>query len=252
MKRTWWRKTQDEDLPQKKRARGQGMVETALLFPVLLVVLSGMVEFGFMLNDYLSIMDATRNAARFSSDSDYTTTEPNSSVNRDCDSTLDFYRQTLCLVCRNLEAIRPPIGPAMDPDIYRPGDPVGFSNSPSSGSDAMVNCPLDPSRDQIVITVYSVASGGSSLIVESFGMPRGVPFPASPITEGNRRITESIVTAQLDIAVPSTGYLVVELFYNYDQRLALPWVKAVLDDPVVLHTYAIMPLVSAEPTRTSP
>ena len=78
------------------------MVETALLFPVLLIVLSGMVEFGFMLNDYLSIMDATRNAARFSSDSDYTTIEPDESVNRSCESTLDFFRQTLCLVCMNL------------------------------------------------------------------------------------------------------------------------------------------------------
>jgi len=249
-----WRKTQGENAPKRKRARGQGMVETALLFPVLLIVLSGMVEFGFMLNDYLSIMDATRNAARFSSDSDWTTVdnEANLTLNSygyySCDQTIDFYRQTLCLVCMNIDAIRPPLAPYTDPDIYRPGEPVGFKYKPSSGSDEMVNCPLDPSRDQIIITTVSVTLGdGSSAEPALGGMPRGAPFPSSSTGEDARRIGYDDIKPKLDPDAPSTGYLVVELFYNYDQRLALPWIRAFIPDPVLLHTYAIMPLVSAEP-----
>jgi Flp pilus assembly protein TadG len=37
----------------------------------LLIVLSGLVEFGFMLNEYLALQDAARNAARFASDGLY-------------------------------------------------------------------------------------------------------------------------------------------------------------------------------------
>ncbi|MFN2305316.1 MAG: TadE family protein [Anaerolineales bacterium] len=42
--------------------RGQSMVELALFFPVLLILLSGLIEFGFLLNEYLTLMDAARNA----------------------------------------------------------------------------------------------------------------------------------------------------------------------------------------------
>jgi hypothetical protein len=49
---------------------------------------------------------------------------------------------------------------------------------------------------------------------------------------------------------PSTGLVIVELTYTYDQKLKLPWITAFISDPVVLHNYALMPLVSAEPTPT--
>jgi hypothetical protein len=121
---------------------------------------------------------------------------------------------------------------------------MGFQSAPNSNSDAMRNCPLDPYRDQIIISVYSVSEGE---VVGFKPMPRSVPFPLSTTTEGAREITTSVMNDSLKADAPSTGYLVVELFYNYDQRLALPWVRAFIPDPVRLHTYAIMPLVSAEP-----
>ena len=39
----------------KKYITGQGLVETALILPVLLIVLTGLLEFRFLLNDYLTI-----------------------------------------------------------------------------------------------------------------------------------------------------------------------------------------------------
>ncbi len=45
------------------KTQGQSMVELALLFPLLLILLSGVIEFGFILNQYLTVMDAARNAA---------------------------------------------------------------------------------------------------------------------------------------------------------------------------------------------
>src|SRR5687768_5497362 len=49
----------------RRKTRGQSMVEIAIALPLLLMLFSGMVEFGFMLNTYLSLIDATRQTARF-------------------------------------------------------------------------------------------------------------------------------------------------------------------------------------------
>ena len=55
-------------LPRKSKA--QSLTEFAITLPVLFILLSGVVEYGFALNYYLSLLDATREAARFYSNSD--------------------------------------------------------------------------------------------------------------------------------------------------------------------------------------
>ena len=52
--------------PRIKKA--QSFLELAILMPILLMMLSGLVEFGFLLNHYLDLLDGTREAARFVSD----------------------------------------------------------------------------------------------------------------------------------------------------------------------------------------
>lgn len=53
-----------------KKSRGQSLVEVSLFLPLLLMMLGGLVEFGFALNQYLNALDAAREAARYSSDGD--------------------------------------------------------------------------------------------------------------------------------------------------------------------------------------
>lgn len=60
------------------------MVEFAIALPVLILLLTGMVEFGFMLNTYLSIQDAARTTARR-----YSTINP---FNADGTDNLVFYQ----------------------------------------------------------------------------------------------------------------------------------------------------------------
>ena len=56
---------------QKKGShKAQSLVEIALTLPLLLMLLSGLVEFGFMLNYYLSLVDSTREVARVYSNFD--------------------------------------------------------------------------------------------------------------------------------------------------------------------------------------
>ena len=49
----------------EKRSRGQGMVEFALVFPLLLLLLFGIFEFGRIMFAYAATMAATREAARY-------------------------------------------------------------------------------------------------------------------------------------------------------------------------------------------
>jgi hypothetical protein len=111
---------------QRARLRGQSLVETAFLLPILLILLSGLLEFGFMLNQYMTVLDAERNAARFAVDGsyDHTDADPN------CATTRDFYRQTACLLLQELSQEQPAIT-------------------------------LNPATDDIVISAFAMTTGGT-------------------------------------------------------------------------------------------
>jgi len=47
-----------------RQEQGQTMVEFALIMPVLLLVIFGIIQFGVLYNDYISLTDATRIGAR--------------------------------------------------------------------------------------------------------------------------------------------------------------------------------------------
>lgn len=205
---------------QDRWMHGQGLVETALLFPVLLIVLSGLVEFGFMLNEYLALQDAARNAARFASDGLYFARD---SI-QNCTTTRDFYRQTACLVNQELAQERPEIAL----DLGNTHDDIiisGFSVTQSVG-----------------VTARHPGSAGSSGWSEA--------QDSTGTRNQNSRLSTSEINSRLSAGAPSTGLVSVEIFYDYDQKLNLPWITAFLSDPILLHNYAIMPLVSAEPTPT--
>jgi Flp pilus assembly protein TadG len=47
-----------------KNQKGQSLVEFAIILPIILLLLMGIVEFGMMLNSYLTIQNVTREGAR--------------------------------------------------------------------------------------------------------------------------------------------------------------------------------------------
>jgi hypothetical protein len=50
--------------------KGQSFVELAVVLTILLLLLAGMVEFGYLLNQYINIVDGAREAARFGVNAD--------------------------------------------------------------------------------------------------------------------------------------------------------------------------------------
>ncbi|MBP7174775.1 MAG: pilus assembly protein [Thermoclostridium sp.] len=47
-----------------KQKKGQSLVETAIVLPLVLLLLMGIVDFGFLFNNYIVISNASREAAR--------------------------------------------------------------------------------------------------------------------------------------------------------------------------------------------
>ena len=56
---------------QRKRSRGQSMVEFALTLPVLLLKIMGIVEFARIMHAFLAVQNAARFAARYASSGEY-------------------------------------------------------------------------------------------------------------------------------------------------------------------------------------
>jgi hypothetical protein len=57
------------------QARGQGLVELAAVLPLLLILLIGVVEMGFALRNYLVVVNAAREGARYAVKGEYTMAE---------------------------------------------------------------------------------------------------------------------------------------------------------------------------------
>jgi hypothetical protein len=204
------------------KSPGQSLVEFTLLLPVLLIMLSGLVEMGLLLNVYLDLIDAAREAARFAADAD---------------------------------PIRHPVtGAYLDPN------PQFYTNVQTltkealrSSSDSRIDwlpphddCDLDMAGDNdIVISAFGAMDG---VITARF--PSGSPLGLSLCNHRTSEWTTAEIQARLDPLAPTTGLVLVEIFYDYHMLLGLPWITAFVGDPVTLHAYTIMPNVNVEPTPT--
>lgn len=212
--------------------------------PILLILISGLFEFGFIFTHYLAVLDAARNASRFSSDSQY---DIRDSI-PDCSST-DFYRQTACLAVGELASEQPTI------TLCLPGTP------PSEHCDGVTWAQMD----DIIISVFSVESDTDPDEIRRFPEEGGCQewgwsYAADlDVTRDQCDPREKMhvskypswkVKSLLVTGAPNTGFVLVEINYHYNQVLALPWFTQFVKDPVDFNIYALWPLVSAEPTNT--
>ena len=197
----------------RQKTKGQSLVEFALTLPVLLMLLAGLTEFGFMLNYYLSLVDASREVARLFSNYDHEFVAP--------DTGRTFYEIAADQVVLVLE-------PSDTNDTTRKIEIAGNLIDPEK------NHPND-----IIISVYSV-SGGTATPLNVYNWS-GHQTSRLDTAEINSRLTGA--------TPPNSGVLVVEIFYNYEQVLGLPWLE-MLPDPMLLHSFTVMPQSSSEPTPT--
>jgi len=168
------------------------------------------IEFGFILNFYLSLLDATRDAARLYSGDDPFLADGVTDDN-------DFYLQTAYKVQRVLD-------PVIDDSTYR-------------GRRIL----LDPANDDVIVTVYGAKDNVVTLWRDA--------GPYHLFNNGKYQsifTTQNILDTRVTDA-PNAGILLVEVHYNYHHVLNLPWFTAVLPNPLHLQAYTIMPIRAGEP-----
>lgn len=214
---------------QRSRERGQSMVEMALSLPILLLILAGAVEVGMYYNTFLTLVDATREAARYSANQ----TPASEDSNTDCNNTQDFFKKAACLTMQNLPGVT-----------------------------------FDPVRDDIVVSLILIKQGNVvGRIVNSYTPPntpplgaggwsrcRSLPVTTNPTTDGTgcvpaeSRFPNSIIKQRLDqfpnaLTAPKSAYVLVEIYHIHHQFLGLiPPGLTFLPQEAVMHAYSIMPV----------
>jgi hypothetical protein len=222
-------------LPWFRRGRtksiGQSLVEFTVLLPVLLIMISGLIEFGIMLNYYLDLIDAAREAARYASDVD-PITDPNPPYGY-MDPNPAFYTYTQTLAMESLRA-------ASDNRIDWPKMQLMYGATW-----------CDHVNGDIVISTFGTLnqSPNPAIVDKRFPQVMG-ESGVSMCNHYTSKITSAQIQSRLDAAAPTAGLVMVEIFYDYNQVLALPWITAFVPNPIHLHAYTIMPNANVEPTPT--
>jgi hypothetical protein len=226
------------------KSKGQSLVEIAIAFPFILMLLSGLVEFGFMLNFYLSLLDATRESARIFSNFD--PFEDGMKLgNCQCPATLcpdEAAEDRIDVDCDKITFYQGAAGMVLDTLQPRDLNGDGIIDAQERNRDSSRRVILDRTADDVIVSVFSVGAGGTLRYPETNGGEyRWFNNLAS-------RLSVDEINNRLIAGAPDTGILLVEVFYNYHQVLGLPWLAPFLPDPVLLHAYTFMPLPAAEPT----
>jgi hypothetical protein len=209
--------------PLKRKNKGQSLVELTLILTVLLTLLVGMVEFGNLLNQYINVVDGTREGARFGSNDDpfaiimvNNVPTPNYEI---------FFAKIYTVVEGHY-------------------DVNGVQRSKGAINPIVLN---KDNGDDIVVSFFSVATDGATGALTS--IERFESAAGSRYNNQTSRFTDGQISARMDGLAPSTGVLLVEVFYHYYQILRLYSFIGV-PDPILVHTYSVMPLSAAEPTPT--
>ena len=199
---------------KRKKSFGQSLVEFTVLLPILLMMLSGLIEFGFLLNYYLDLVDAAREAARFAADDDPLIR--GGPFDGDTDTTFYQLAQDMTL------------------------DSINIGSGGQITLDTAAN-------DDIVISTFSVMNGA---IDRRF--PDGSPMGLSYAGNQTSKYDDAWINSMLDPAAPNAGIVLVEIYFEYHMILGLPWIQMFVPDPIMLHAYSMMPNSAVEPTPTPP
>lgn len=214
------------------------MVEMALAFPILLLVLAGTLEVGKYFNDYLTALDATREGARYAADGEVSASsiiEPSATCND------NFFHQAACEALDNIRKN------------------LAFNNSTD---DIVVSAMSVDTNGHIIARFPRAASDGAppsflyqgtdSLVTSSqqgWSLCQHIAAQ-QPCTVKTSRFSNAAIEAMLAQTPnsPATGLVLVELYREHHQFLGLiPPGLAFLPQKIIMHAFTVMPLPSVAP-----
>jgi len=220
---------------RRHRTTGQSLVEFTILLPVLLIMISGLIEFGFLLNYYLDLIDAAREAARWGAGDDPIHDDISGAY---IDPNPNFYGRVFAVAETSID----------------------------TGSGGQIS--LDPLTDNIVVSAFGISGGVVDKRYPQVDGQDGRCFYNYPACNHESAFLSTCastidppkcdppnddktsVNELLDPLAPNTGIVLVEMWYDYHMILGLPWITLFVPDPVTLYAYSWMPNANAEPTPT--
>jgi len=241
--------------------RGQSMLELALVLPILLLLLVGMVEVVVFIGRYLDLLDLTREAARFGSQHDPDITDLAAGNfpapgNYDCSASnsYNFFYDTACV-------------------FSPPSDQIATCQQTTFCNGMNQYVPLDLTTDDVVITVFTVNDldqDGHPIADQVTNIWPTVGYWAlsdydadlthnanwtkdchGNVVRSQPYYTASKINSVLEADGPqATAFVAVEAFYCYHQVLDLPVFTNVVPDPIQIDAYSLMPIPAANPTPT--
>ena len=251
--------------------RGQSLVELTLFVPILILMLIGLAEIGVLISAYIDTLDASRASARYVSPADPGATRcrdfgPNGTgrtITFSSDCWLDGREYP------SRAAIVKSWGMQGNEGIYRTCQTSRTTNFfYVAGCMALLNLPegyLEPANDydDIIVTTVPITAGtvAPGAITWSF-------FGNQPISTSNSIVvnitnpSNNSFSIQPNFAAnvnryttaPATGLVVVEVYHAHPQLTKLFNVatqlvggKALIPDPIPLHTYSVFPVPAIEP-----
>jgi len=230
----------------RKNQSGQSFVELAIMLPLLLLMLVGMVEVAFTMFIYLTALDLTREAARFASVRDFNILDPFGELN-------PAGPVASCGVDEHGVAITDPARCAcLDDDLHFFLDAACFFTDPKLNP----FIPFDENTDDVVITTFTVAGGHISESHPGAGywslnndnwkedcygnVVRNAPFFSWSDIEQNF----------VEDAPSDKGLVLVEAYYCWNPVAYLPFISDYIPSKIRIHTYTFMPSPEALPTPT--
>jgi hypothetical protein len=217
--------------PSKRKNKGQSLVELTLVLMLLLTLLVGMVEFGNLLNQYVNIVDGTREGARFASND-------------------DPFVHIVQTGCATPPCLRENFFINIDQIVEGVLDEHGVRVPSEKGAIAPIR--LDPDKgDDVIISFFSIDTGVPKRFPEGTGDDGWSYYHHATEPPVGSRLKSAFsltdIQSRLDSAAPNTGLVLVEIYYHYSQILRM-WTFIGIPDPIRVHAYSIMPLSAAEPT----
>nr|HID14134.1 hypothetical protein [Anaerolineae bacterium] len=246
---------------------GQSMLEMAILLPALILLIAGMVEVGAYAVSYLTLLDATREAARFgaSLDPELTSQHPfDMRDGPDADTLPDnpfpdvrtMTPDQLLDVCMHGETT----------NFYYEVACLTFQNMPTG------TLRLEEG-DDIVITVIGTKDGQIAHrwpLTPTHANPNDWGYHFRGANDGDTNPTCTImhmencrgwslygvrgslfdnehVENRLDSDAPATGYVIVEIFHAHYHFTGLFTIGNFIPNPIQMRPYAIFPVSAAEP-----
>jgi hypothetical protein len=234
--------------PPRRRERGQSMVELALAFPILLLVLAGTLEVGKYFNDYITILDATREGARYSADGEITVRSM-TALQADCNADKNFFHLAACLARDNIKK-NLAFNDATD-------DVVVSAMSIDTNGHIITRfpraCSDPPPPAQLIGTyLYGECDPNVTSSQQGWSLCQQV---TTPLLNGTCSVKTSLFSnAAIEALLaqtpnsPATGLVVVEVYREHNQFLGLiPPGLAFLPQKVMMHAYSMMPVPAAAP-----